>query len=146
VAVGSASAVTARVLVGVIADHRGKGHLAVLIGMLGVGALSFAAFPFASGPSALVAVTVVAYAAGWGWPGLLNLAVVQGHASAPGAATAVTNVGIYIGGVTGPLMFGLIASTVGYTTAWLVGAGCLLAATAFTLSARRQIRDTWPSA
>ncbi|TFV92922.1 MFS transporter [Blastococcus sp. CT_GayMR20] len=145
-AVGSGSALAARILVGVVADRRAGGHLALLTGMLAVGALSFVALAVVSGTSAIVAVTVVAYAAGWGWPGLLNLAVVRGNASAPAAATGVTNVGIYVGGVTGPLLFGVVASTAGYSTAWLVAAGCLLVATALTLAARQQVRHTWPSA
>ena len=84
-----------------------------------------------------MAGAVIAFAIGWGWPGLFNLAVVDLNREAPGAATGVTQTGIYVGAAAGPLAYGLLSTEIGYSGAWLVsGALCLLAAGAFAAAAR----------
>jgi MFS family permease len=49
--------------------------------------------------------------------------VVRSHPHAPARATGITQIGTYIGGMVGPLSFGLVADHAGYDTAWLVSAG-----------------------
>ena len=61
-----------------------------------------------------VAGAVIAFAIGWGWPGLFNLAVVDLNRDAPGAATGVTQTGIYVGAAAGPLAYGLLSAEIGY--------------------------------
>ena len=51
----------------------------------------------------------LAFATGWAWPGLFNLAVVRVNPSAPGAATGITQTGTYLGAVVGPVLFGVVA-------------------------------------
>jgi predicted MFS family arabinose efflux permease len=86
---------------------------------------------------------LVAFALGWGWPGLFNLAVVDSHRETPGAASGVSQTGIYVGAAGGPAAFGALYTEVGYSAAWLAVAGLtLLAAAVMWLAARadRRIR------
>jgi hypothetical protein len=84
----------------------------------------------------LLLATVAAYAAGWGWNGLLVAAVVGAYPDAPAAATGITQAGVYGGAVLVPPLFGYLAETASYAAAWasaaglLCGAGCLAAVTA----------------
>ena len=67
-----------------------------------------------------------AFALGWGWPGLFNLAVVDLNREAPGAATGVTQTGIYVGAAAGPAAYGLVSAEYGYSAAWAAsGALCV---------------------
>jgi predicted MFS family arabinose efflux permease len=84
-----------------------------------------------------VAGAFVAFALGWGWPGLFNLAVVDLNRNAPGAATGVTQTGIYVGAAGGPAAFGVVSAEAGYSAAWAVSGGlCVVAAVAFAYAAR----------
>jgi predicted MFS family arabinose efflux permease len=100
------------------------------------GSLGFALL--ATGEAALFVIGVfAAFALGWGWPGLFNLAVVDLNRGAPGAATGVTQTGIYVGAAAGPAAYGLVSEEYGYSTAWAVsGALCLLGAFAFWYAGR----------
>ena len=72
----------------------------------------------------------------WAWPGLFNLAVVRANPTRPAAATGITQTGTYIGAVSGPLLFGVIADHAGFRTAWLVAVGfAVLAAAAMHAAA-----------
>jgi MFS family permease len=127
-AIGSAAAVASRVAMGWLADRRDGNNFLVVACMLMAGAAAVAAFPLASTWSQLAVVMVLAYALGWGWPGLFTFTVVRRHPRAPAAATGFTLTGIYIGGVGGPLAFGLLLGSFGYSTAWCAAAASLLAA------------------
>ncbi|MHB8457583.1 MAG: MFS transporter, partial [Acidimicrobiales bacterium] len=97
-------------------------HLAAVIAMLSIGILGYAAL--ATGLHVLIVPGVLlAYGAGWGFNGLFNLAVVRAYAHAPARATGVTQVGTYIGGMAGPLAFGLLVAHVSYSAAWSMCAG-----------------------
>ncbi|MEU9739514.1 MFS transporter [Micromonospora chersina] len=133
---GSAVCVAARVGAGWLADRRETGHVALIAGMLVVGAVGLALLAV-SGPVPLVAGVVLGFGLGWAWPGLMNFAVVRLHPQAPAAATSITQTGVYAGGCVGPLGLGAIADTLGYPTMWLVAAtAMLLAATLMLLGAR----------
>jgi MFS family permease len=132
---GSVVGMLARLGGGWLADRRGRNHLAVVAGTLGLGAggLALLAVP---GVPALVIGTVVGYGLGWSWPGVLNFAVVQLNPKAPAAATSITQSGVYVGGCVGPLLFGMVAAR-SYPTAWLAAAGAMVCATALMLLGRR---------
>ena len=87
---------------------------------------------FAGVPLAFAAGAVLAFALGWGWPGIFNMAVVHLHRDSPGAATGVSQTGIYVGAGGGPAAFGALYSMSGYTVAWLVTATSDEAAAAVT--------------
>ncbi len=132
-ALGSAVGITVRVVFGYLADGMGGGRLKLVAGMLGAGAIGFAML--ATGASSLLVVgTVLAFGAGWGWPGLFNFAIVKTNPGAPAAATGITQTGASGGAALGPLIFGLVLQATGYTTAWIVcGSIALLSATTILL-------------
>jgi predicted MFS family arabinose efflux permease len=88
-------------------------------------------------PAPFVAGVFVAFALGWGWPGLFNLAVVDLHREAPGAATGISQTGIYVGAAGGPAAYGLLSSAIGYAAAWGVAGALSLVAAAAVASAAR---------
>ena len=134
---GSACGIAVRMLAGVRADRRTGGHLRVVALMLGGGAVAYLAF--ASGrPWAYVLATPLAFGAGWAWPGLFNLAVVRDNPDSPGAATGVTQTGIYLGALLGPLVFGTVAEHFSYGPAWVMTAAwSVLSAVIITVGRRR---------
>jgi predicted MFS family arabinose efflux permease len=135
-AAGSGVALLTRVALGERADRRRDYGYAAVVALLVSGSLGFALL--ATGEAALFVIGVfAAFALGWGWPGLFNLAVVDLNRGAPGAATGVTQTGIYVGAAAGPAAYGLVSEEYGYSTAWAVsGALCLLGAFAFWFAGR----------
>jgi predicted MFS family arabinose efflux permease len=140
-AVGSALGVAARVSAGWRADHREGGHLRSVRAMMLGGAVGFALLAVAEGELLLVLGTALGFAAGWGWNGLLVFAVVQHNLSAPAAATGVTQTGLYVGGMTGPLTFGLLSVRYGFAAGWWLGVALLLVAAVAATVGERWLRD-----
>jgi MFS family permease len=122
-ATGSATSLVVRVVVGHRADRRRDYGFSAMVALLVAGAGGFALLAIGE-PAPFVAGALIAFALGWGWPGLFNLAVVAANREAPGAATGVSQVGIYVGAAAGPAVYGLLATEIGYPAAW-GGAGCL---------------------
>lgn len=118
-AVASVAGLVVRVSVGWAADRRPFRPLVAVALLLALGALG--CLMIASLQSVLlVGGALIGFAAGWGWPGLLNLAVVREYAAAPAMATGVSQTGVYIGAALGPVGFGLVADRADLDTAWLV--------------------------
>jgi predicted MFS family arabinose efflux permease len=117
-AAGGAVSVATRLVLGVRADRRGTGHLRVVAWMLVAGAGGFALLSL-GGVTAFMVGTPIAFGLSWAWPGLFNLAMVRHHPRAPAAATGITQTGVYVGAVSGPLVFGLVAEN-GYGGAWIL--------------------------
>jgi MFS family permease len=139
VSAGSAIGIAVRLAAGRRADRRTGGHLRAVTLMLVVGSVAYVLY--ATGvPWVLVAATPVAFGAGWGWPGLFNLAVVRAHPTAPGAASGITQTGTYVGAVVGPVVFGAVAEGVSYRAAWLVAALFALLGAATIAQGRTLIR------
>jgi predicted MFS family arabinose efflux permease len=99
--------------------------VAALIGLGGLGAIAFAVH---SQGIVLIAGTVLAFGAGWGWNGLLTQTVVVSHPEAPARASAYIVVGAAAGGVIGPTLFGFVVGHLGYRVAWSVCAAQFLTA------------------
>jgi predicted MFS family arabinose efflux permease len=135
-AAGSASSLVVRILVGHRADRRRDYGFSAMVMLLVAGAGGFALLAVGQ-PAPFVAGVFVAFALGWGWPGLFNLAVVDLHREAPGAATGISQSGIYVGAAVGPAAYGLLSSAIGYAAAWgVAGALSLVAAVAVAWAAR----------
>ena len=133
---GSAASLLVRVVLGHRADRRGDYGFSTVVAMLAAGAIGFALLATGQ-PAPFVAGAIVAFAIGWGWPGLFNLAVVDLHREAPGAASGVSQTGIYVGAAAGPAAYGLLSAEIGYPAAWGVMAGLsLVAAGAMAYAAR----------
>ncbi|MEU3452482.1 MFS transporter [Micromonospora sp. NPDC006766] len=141
---GSLVCVVARVGAGWLADRRETGHIALIAGMLVVGAVGLALLALA-GAVSLVAGVVLGFGLGWAWPGLMNFAVVRLHPQAPAAATSITQTGVYAGGCLGPLTLGPLASELGYPTMWASAAAAMLLAAALMLLASRHLSHPHPS-
>jgi MFS family permease len=113
----------ARALLGVIADRMVGGHLRLAGRCVVAGAVGFAGFallPVADGITGLlVGATALVFLAGWSWHGVFNYAIARANPNAPGAAAAIIGVGVFLGGVIGPLGFGFLADQVSYRAAWM---------------------------
>lgn len=139
-AVASAVGIAARLLSGVRADQRGRNHLWFVSLMLVVGAAGVAVLILDN--QVLFAIGApIAFGAGWGWPGVFILSIVNLHPTSPAAATALTQIGTSAGCVFGPLTFGAVAQHWSYDAAWAVNAGALLVAAGVILIGRRQVLD-----
>jgi len=137
-ALGSAASIVVRVLFGRLADGMGGGRLMLVGGMLGAGVAGFVMLATGS-PAFVVPGVLLAFAAGWGWPGLFNFAVVRTNPGAPAAATGVTQTGASGGAAVGPILFGLVVEAAGYGTAWLLSGALALAAAVTILFGRRMV-------
>ena len=137
VALGSALSLAVRVALGQRADRRRDYGYGTMVVLLVGGAAGFVLL--ASGATVpFVIGALVAFTLGWGWPGVFNLAVVDSHRDAPGAATGVSQTGIYVGAAGGPAAFGAISAAGGYEVAWAATAVlALVAALVIALAARR---------
>ena len=135
---GSALGVAARVLVGWLADRRAGGHLKIVTAMMATGAVGMALFATGT-TAAFYAGTALVFALGWSWPGLMTFAVVRLNPSAPAVATSYTQTGVFAGGATGPLVFGLLVTAGSYRLAWSAAALAMVAASALMLTGRRML-------
>ena len=142
-AAGSVVGLSARVGFGWRADRTGlrgrraaNAHLETVAVLIAVGALGYGMLAFGN-VVLLVPAVLIAYGGGWGYNGLFNLAVVRAYPENPGRATGVAQVGTYIGGMVGPITFGIVADHLGFNVGWGLCAGlAVLAVTAFSLSRR----------
>lgn len=139
VSVGSATCIAVRLVAGARADKRGSGHLLRVAAMLVLGSAAFAAYA-TQRPLVLVVVTPLAFGAGWGWPGLFNLAIVRANPDAPGVASGITQTGTYFGAMAGPVLFGAVAERWSYASAWWLASGLALAAAATITAGRVLLR------
>lgn len=136
---GGLAGVAARMTWGWLADRRSGHHLPVVASLMVGGAAGFALLGFFPGALALGVGTVLAFAAGWGWPGLFNFAVVRHNRGAPAAATGITQTGVYVGALTGPPTFGFLVENASYGVAWGAAAGALVVAGALVIVGRRSL-------
>jgi MFS family permease len=137
-ALGGAVSIAVRVVFGRLADGMGGGRLLLVAGMLVVGTAGFALLASGAAPFMVVGV-VLAFGAGWGWPGLFNFAIVKSNPKAPAAATGITQTGASGGAALGPLAFGLVVEASSYGVAWISSGAVALLAAAAILAGRRML-------
>ena len=137
-ALGSAMGIVVRVTFGRLADGMGGGSLRLVAAMLGVGVVGFALLANGSG-GLIVPGILLAFGAGWGWPGLFNFAVVKTNPNAPAAATGITQTGASGGAALGPLVFGVVVEAASYEAAWLLCGAIALVALVAILAGRAMI-------
>ena len=145
--VGSLLGMSARIGSGWFADRRTGGSLLFVVVLLLTGSAGYAALALVGDSAPLViAATVVAFLGGWGYQGLILLAVARTNREAPAAAMAIVRIGPNTGAMLGPLAFGFIVEQAGYSAAWgaaaaasLVGAALVLAGRVLLLPTRRRI-------
>jgi MFS family permease len=136
---GSLVCILARVGGGWQADFFPTRQVAVIAGMLAVGAVGLGLLAVPSGLTLVVGV-VLGFGLGWSWPGLMNFAVVRIYPQEPAAATSITQTGVYAGGCLGPLCLGQVAGHAGYPTMWTVAAVMMLGAAALMVVGSRMLK------
>ena len=117
--VGAATGITLRVISGWVSDTMRAapfrvGGISALLGSVGMGILAVRS------PGTHIAAMLVAFGAGWVWPVFTNFGVVRANPQAAGAATGVTQMGVYVGVFAGPLLTGWLIEYSGYRLMWLV--------------------------
>ncbi len=133
---GSALGICSRLIHGWLADQGRLEPLTRVVGLLAAGLIG-ALFLATHLPVAYALATPLVFAGGWAWPGLFNLVVVRANRSAPAAATGVTQTGVYVGSVLGPVVAGALIEASGYRAAWLLTAAALGSGAVATLLVRR---------
>jgi predicted MFS family arabinose efflux permease len=136
---GSATGIASRLYQGWRVDKSGMlpiQRLILLYFVGGLGALMLAV----DVPITYLLAPIPAFAFGWAWPGLFNLSVIRNNPSAPGAATGITQIGVFIGAAAGPALGGVIVDAGGYRWLWLTGAAALFVGSALAAFLRREIR------
>lgn len=128
-AVGSAMAVLARILMGLLVDRRGSDGRRELRVMLAAGALSFALLAMSSSydPVAVLGA-LLALGAGWGWSGVVFFTASTQDDIPPATGSGVILSGTMSGSILGPLMIATLAEHFGYGFGWALGAAQLAAA------------------
>ena len=63
--------------------------------------------------------TLLAFGGGWTWPVLSNFAIVNANPKSAGAATGLTQMGVYIGVFSGPVVTGILIDQTSYEVMWL---------------------------
>jgi predicted MFS family arabinose efflux permease len=120
------------------------GALAAVAGLIAVGALGWAlmALAFATDAAAPYVVgLLIANAFGWGWPGLLHLAVARQFPTATAAASGRTQTGVSAGLLLGSPVLGLVIGLAGWTLAWSVAACSALVAAVVVLVLRPRLGE-----
>jgi len=138
-AAGSGLSIGARILTGHRADRRRGRNFPVVASQMLFGSASLALISIASIPTLWVSA-ILAFAVGWAWPGLMLFAVVRVGRGAPGAASGAVQAGAFVGGASGPALFGVLVSHTGYPFAWRVASIFLLIAAGMVLLARRMFQ------
>jgi MFS family permease len=134
-AAGSALSIVGRVVTGHRADVRGGRNLPVVAVQMVAGALALA-FVSVGSVETLWPAAILAFAVGWAWPGLMLFAIVRVGRDLPGAATGVIQAGAFVGGASGPALFGMLVTYTNYPVAWRIAALCMLVAAGLVMVAR----------
>lgn len=144
VAFGSVVSVATRLGFGFLVDRRPFAPLPVVALLFLGGAAGYALLALGIGLAPVMTGTALGFGLGWGWSGLSLLAVVRANAHAAGAATGITQAGVFAGAIFGPLLFGLVAAHASFGAAWWTAAAMALAAAACALVGHRLLERDAP--
>ena len=126
---GAATGITLRLVCGWISDTMQArpflvGGITAMVGSAGMALLALRS------PGLHVAAMLLAFGGGWIWPVFTNFGIVRANPEAAGAATGITQMGIYVGVFLGPLFTGWLIENHGYPVMWLaVAASSVVGAT-----------------
>lgn len=139
-AASSLAAIVVRVVAGVASDRLTFRPLRLCAALLAAGAVGVALLA-TGGPGLLTVGGVLAIAGTWGFPGVFWFAVIRAYPHAPGRITGAMAPAA-VGGVLGPVGFGVLAANLNDEVAWwATAATALLAALAMLFGARRLASD-----
>lgn len=120
-AVASVASIITRITIGIACDRTAMHPFRMSTVLLTIGVIGHSLF--ATGiPWAMSIGVIVALTGTWGFPSAFWLGLMRAYPSAPGRVTGTMAPAMLVGGGVGPIAFGVIAETVGYRTAWTVGA------------------------
>jgi MFS family permease len=136
---GSVVGIVVRVLVGWVSDRLGHGSLLIVMALIGTGIVGFGGLAMTDHPVMIVIFTALAFGGGWGWGGLIPLAVARTNPEAPGRAMGIVQVGPMSGAVVGPVVFGALAEQVTFGAAWSAMAVLAALGIVTILLSRRQL-------
>jgi len=136
-AVSVLSAVT-RIALGHLADRRGGDRIGGVVVLLAAATGGY--LLLIVGTPAAVVVGALIGGLGWGWGGLMMLAVVERHAEAPGEMISLTMSGIFLGACLGPLIAGVLIAQLSYTAAWIACAALAGTAAGLFAAVRAELR------
>ena len=134
---GSVAGCLVRPLVGLAADRGVGGSMSTVALMMAIGGAGLALM--ATGVPAVFSVgCLLAFGFGWGWAGLIHFVISRRSHAYMARASGMAQSGAYLGGIGGPIAFGLLFSGPGPTAAWasaaaVAGAGAAAAAVAYRL-------------
>lgn len=131
----SAGVITARILLGVMAD-RGRAGDILTVAVLLVASAGGYALMAADTPLLYALGGQIAIILGWSWPGLMVLALVRTNPHAPGLASSFAVGGLNLGAVVGPAAFGAISDAASSSAALAMAAVWAFAAAALCLLGR----------
>jgi MFS family permease len=142
----SGMAVVLRPLYGLVADHRRLDGFRFSALLLAVGCVGFIALAMDGSAGLLLVGALLGYGAGWGWSGLIQMAVVETYPEVPAAATGAMALGLALGQGVGPVLFGATAIRFGFNVAWLgVTVTAAVAAVLMKNAATLRLRRLGPS-
>lgn len=131
-----------RVSCGWSADRHPHRSLYLLVsGLLACGAAGYVLLAIGTTPL-FVLGSLLAYAVGWGWTGLMQFAIVKDNRIGAAAATGFLQTGTSLGAALGPLVFGLLVEITSYGAAWSVAASLSLSAAVVIRVGRRMVRHS----
>lgn len=142
-AVGSMAGIITRISTGVAADRTGREQFRLIAVMMGIGAVTIALG--GTGNTILLVIgTIGAFTGAWGWTGIYFLSLVRASPTAPGTVAGIGTAGLGVGNAAGPLLFGLVAQSASFRSAWLVaGVAAAAAAMLMGLARSRMHPDAW---
>jgi MFS family permease len=134
-AAASLTGAAARIALGWRADNTRFSAQGFAALALSVGALGCAVLGIAPHGVTLAVGVALAFGGGFGWAGLVVLAVSRAHAQSPAPALAKVQAATFSGAIVGPIVFGHVASTLSYPAAWaLTSIAFVVAATTLWIS------------
>lgn len=136
--VGSAVSIVARVAAGVVTDRMGGRGFGGIVVLAGLGSVAFLALSTATGSAYLILV-VVAFATGWGWPGLMTYAVVRANRASAAEASSITQAGVFVGAGGVPIVLGAVIERWSFGGAWITAAAGLVIAAVVVGSVGRRV-------
>lgn len=128
-AVASVVGLSVRVVAGWAVDRFSFGGFAAVVRLLLLGSVGYLVLAF-GGPAYAVLGSVVAFGAGWGWPGLFHFGIVDSNPGNPASASGIAQAGLSTGAAVGPLGFGVVVEHASFSVAWVGTAGISLLAAA----------------
>lgn len=129
--VGSGLAAATRLLGGWTVDRRGSNGFTELRLVLVAGAIGMAVIALSGSSLTLLSIgALLAFAAGWGWQGIVFYSATRDTRIAPATASGIVLSGTMSGSVVGPIAIAATADGLGYSLAWGAAAIALLASAA----------------